>query len=77
MCMDCGSRIAEMAGDGGRTSGVPRGGREDDWRQIGDKGDGSAVGTDGERSIGRKQERDEWITKRKKERDREKYVQAR
>lgn len=40
MCMDCGSRIAEMAGDGGRTSGVPRGGGEDDWRQIGDKGMG-------------------------------------
>lgn len=35
------------------------------------------MGTDRERSIEGKQERDEWITKRKKERDREKYMQAR
>lgn len=35
------------------------------------------MGIDRERSIKGKQERDEWITKRKKERDREKYMQVR
>lgn len=49
MCMDCGSRIAEMAGDGGRAGGVLRGEGEDDWRQIDDKGMGVQWGrTDNE-----------------------------
>lgn len=56
MCMDCGSRIAEMAGDGGRTSGVSRGGGEDDWRQIGDKGMGLQWGR-AEREVSRESEK--------------------